>query len=173
MSAPVILAYGKDQISHMWGDYQSSFDVIPVDMVANAAIAAMAKHGCGNVSELKVYNVTSSSHANPLRVGELMDFSRQHLRESPLTQETTKDLERMTFHSSLEGFTSSVSSTIAKLEREMMENGEGEAESHTALSRKGKRKLNYLVSLARTYEPYAFFQARYITHYLDLFFFFN
>ncbi|CAA7060508.1 unnamed protein product [Microthlaspi erraticum] len=128
MSAPFILAYGKDQISHMWGDYQASFDVIPVDMVANAAIAAMAKHGCGNVSELNVYNVTSSSHANPLSVGELMDFSRQHL---------------------------------PKQEREMMNNGEGEAESHTALSRKGKRKLYYFVSLARTYQPYAFFQARF------------
>ncbi|CAA7060505.1 unnamed protein product [Microthlaspi erraticum] len=162
MSAPFILAYGKDKISHIWGDYQSSFDVIPVDMVANATIAAMAKHGCGNnVSQLKVYNVTSSSHANPLRAGELVDFARQHLRESPLTEETTKDLERMTFHSSLEGFTSSVSSTIATLERERMKNGEGEAESHTELSRKGKRKLKYIVSLARTYQPYGFFYARF------------
>ncbi|CAH8360440.1 unnamed protein product [Eruca vesicaria subsp. sativa] len=68
MTAPLILAYGKDQIAHMWGDYQSSCDIIPVDMVVNAAISAMAKHGCG-VSELKAYNVTSSSHAKPLRLG--------------------------------------------------------------------------------------------------------
>ena len=76
MSAPLILAYGKDHIADMWGDYKSSCDIIPVDMVANATIAAMAKHGCG-VSEMKAYNVTSSSsHANLLRLGELMDFSQ-------------------------------------------------------------------------------------------------
>lgn len=158
MSDPVILAYGKGQISDFWGDYESLMDIIPVDMVANAAIAAMAKHGCGNFPELKVYNVTSSSHVNPLRVGQLMDLSHQHLCESPLT-ETVIDLTRMKFHNSLEGFTSSVFSTIAKQERET--NNEGrEAESHTALSMKGKRMLNYFVSLARTYKPYTFFQAR-------------
>lgn len=67
------------------GAYQSSCYIIPVDMVANATIAAMAKHGCG-VAELKAYNVTSSYHANPLRHGELMDFSHQHLRDSPLIE---------------------------------------------------------------------------------------
>ncbi|KAF2620162.1 hypothetical protein F2Q68_00041638 [Brassica cretica] len=112
----------------------------------------MGKHSRG-VSELKVYNVTSSSHANPLRLGELMDLSRQHLCDSPFT-ETFMELERMKFHSSLEGFTSSIFNRIAKHER-------GDADSHTALSMKGKRRLNYFVSLARTYEPYTFFRARF------------
>ena len=151
MSDPIILAYGKGQMSDLWGDYKSLVDIIPVDMVVNATIAAMAKHSRG-VSELKVYNVTSSSHANPLRLGELMDLSRQHLCDSPFT-ETFMELERMKFHSSLEGFTSSIFNRIAKHER-------GDADSHTALSMKGKRRLNYFVSLARTYEPYTFFRAR-------------
>ncbi|KAJ0246810.1 Fatty acyl-CoA reductase 6 [Hirschfeldia incana] len=152
MSDPIILAYGKGQISDFWADYQSLMDFIPVDMVANATIAAMAKHSRG-VSELKVYNVTSSSHVNPLRVGELMDLAHQHLRDSPLTV-IKNNLERMKFHSSLEGFTSSVFNTLAKHER-----GDAEAQ-HTGLSMRGKRMLNYFVSLARTYEPYTFFQAR-------------
>ncbi|XP_010484816.1 PREDICTED: fatty acyl-CoA reductase 6, chloroplastic-like [Camelina sativa] len=105
MTNPIIVAYAKGQLADFWGDSLALLDVIPVDMVVNAAIAAMAKHGCG-VSELKVYNVTSSSHSNPMRVGELMDLSHQHLRDSPL-EETVIDLERMKFHSSLEGFTSS------------------------------------------------------------------
>ncbi|KAL0867047.1 hypothetical protein Bca101_046165 [Brassica carinata] len=160
MTSPVILGNGKDQIPDLLGDYQSSCDVIPVDMVANAIIAAMAKHGCGYVPEVKVYNVTSTSHANPLRLGEVMDFSHKHLCDSPLTETTTKDLERMKFHSSLEEFTSSVSNAITKQEKEM-KNGEGEAESHTTLSMKGKRTLKYFVSLAKTYQPYMFFQARF------------
>ncbi|KAF8104280.1 hypothetical protein N665_0175s0009 [Sinapis alba] len=161
MTAPLILGNGKDQIPDLFGDYQSSCDVIPVDMVANAIIAAMAKHGCGNVlPEVKVYNVTSTSHVHPLRMGEIMDFSYQHLCNSPLTETTTKDLERMKFHSSLEDFTSSVSNAITKQEREM-KNREGEVESHTTLSMKGKRKLKYFVSLAKTYQPYMFFQARF------------
>ncbi|CAH8360490.1 unnamed protein product [Eruca vesicaria subsp. sativa] len=116
----------------------------------------MAKHGCG-VSELKAYNVTSSSHANPLRLGELSDFSHQYLCDSPFT-EAVMELERMKFHSSLEDYTSSVSNRIAKQEGEMRSR---RGESPTMLSMKGKRKLKYLVSLARTYQPYAFFQARF------------
>uniref|UniRef100_M4CGB6 Fatty acyl-CoA reductase n=1 Tax=Brassica campestris TaxID=3711 RepID=M4CGB6_BRACM len=159
MSAPLILAYGKDHIPHLLGDYQSYFDIIPVDMVVNATIAAMSKHGCGNVPELKLYNVTSTSHPNPLTLGELMDFSQQHLLDSPL-RETTKELDRIKFHSSIESFTSSVFNTIVKQERET-NNGEGEAESHTPLSMKGKRKLKYFESLAKIYQPYMFFQTRF------------
>lgn len=59
MSAPLILAYAKDHIPHLPGDYQSYFDLIPVDLVVNATIAAMLKHGRVNVPELKIYNVTS------------------------------------------------------------------------------------------------------------------
>ncbi|KAJ4896013.1 fatty acid reductase 6 [Raphanus sativus] len=128
-------------------------DFILVDMVVNATIAAMAKHSRFGVSVLKVYNVTSSSHANSLRVGELMDLAHhQHLCDFPLT--VTKNLENMKLHSSLEGFTLSVFNTITKHER-------GDADSHTGLSMKGKRMLNYFVSLARTYEPYTFFQVRF------------
>ncbi|WZZ66368.1 hypothetical protein YC2023_077738 [Brassica napus] len=139
-SAPLILAYAKDHIPHFLGDYQSYFELIPVDLVVNATIAAMSKHGRGNVPELKLYNVTSKSHPNPLRLGELMDFfSQQYLCDSPL-RETTKDLDRIKFHSSIESFTSYVSNTIAKQERET-KNGGGEAESHSPLYMKGKRKL--------------------------------
>ncbi|KAG2325627.1 hypothetical protein Bca52824_008355 [Brassica carinata] len=134
-----IVIIRPNQIPDLFGDYQSSCDVIPVDMVANAIIAVMAKHGCGNVPEVKVYNVTSTSHAHPLRMGEIMDFSYQHLCDSPLTETTTKVFELM---------------------KRAMKNGEEEAESHTTLSMKGKRKLKYFVSLAKTYQPYMFFQAR-------------
>ncbi|WZZ05216.1 hypothetical protein YC2023_091137 [Brassica napus] len=156
MSDPIILAYGKGQISGLWGDSQSFADIIPVDMVVNATIAAMAKHGCG-FSEFKVYNVTSS-HANPLRVAELMDLCYQHLYDFPLT---VIDLARMKFHSSLESFTSSVFDIIAKQERGTKNEGGEAEESHTTLSFKGRGILNYFVSLARTYEPYTFFKARF------------
>ncbi|XP_010427501.1 PREDICTED: fatty acyl-CoA reductase 6, chloroplastic-like [Camelina sativa] len=152
MADPIVMAYAKGQISDFWGDSQALLDVIPVDMVVNAAIAAMAKHGCG-VPEFKVYNVTSSSHSNPLRVGEWMDLTHQYLCDSPL-EETVTDLVRMKFHTSLEGFTSSLLNTITKHERKINNEGGG-------LSMKGYRKLNYFVSLARTYEPYTFFQARF------------
>lgn len=57
MTAPLILSNGKDKIPDLLGDSQSTCDVIPVDMVVNATIAAMAKHGSG-VSELNLYNVS-------------------------------------------------------------------------------------------------------------------
>ncbi|VVB05912.1 unnamed protein product [Arabis nemorensis] len=159
MTAPLILSNGKDKIPDLLGDSQSTCDVIPVDMVVNATIAAMAKHGSG-VSDLNLYNVSSTSNPNPLRFRELMDLSHQYLCESPL-RETSKDLERMKFHSSLESFIFSVSKTIAKQERQMHNGEEGEVESHTTLSIKGMRKLNYFVSLATTYQSYLFFQTRF------------
>ncbi|KAH0873958.1 hypothetical protein HID58_071320 [Brassica napus] len=120
MSDPIILAYGEGQISGIWGDSQSFADIIPVDMVVNATIAAMAKHGC------------------------------------------VIDLARMKFHSSLERFTSTVFDIIAKQERETKNEGREAEESNTTLSFRGRRILNYFVSLARTYEPYTFFQARFV-----------
>ncbi|EFH54361.1 hypothetical protein ARALYDRAFT_324181 [Arabidopsis lyrata subsp. lyrata] len=151
MVDPIIIAYGKGLISGFCADSTSLMDITPVDMVANAAIAVMAKHGSGGVQELKVYNVTSSSHSNPLRFGELMDLSYQHLRNSPLG-ETVIDLAPMKFHSSLECFSSSVYNDIRKQERD----------SHiSTLSKKGNRRLDYFVSLARIYKPYMFFQARF------------
>ncbi|XP_010504577.1 PREDICTED: fatty acyl-CoA reductase 6, chloroplastic-like [Camelina sativa] len=150
MVDPIIVGYGKGQISGFWADSKSLLDITPVDMVVNAAITAMAKHGCG-VPELKVYIVASTSHANPLRFGELMDLSYQHLRDSPL-EDTEIDLAPMKYHSSLESFTSSLSN---KMKRK-------EGVSHiSTMSDKGKRRLNYLVSMARIYKPYMFFQARF------------
>ncbi|CAH8376936.1 unnamed protein product [Eruca vesicaria subsp. sativa] len=87
-----------------------------------------------------------------------MDLAYQHLCDFPLT---VIDLPRWKFHSSLDGFTSSVFDIIAKQERGTKNEG-GEAEkSHTTLSFRGRRILDYFVSLARTYEPYTFFQARF------------
>ncbi|XP_010427503.1 PREDICTED: fatty acyl-CoA reductase 6, chloroplastic-like [Camelina sativa] len=151
MVDPIIVGYyGKGQISGFWADSKSLLDITPVDMLVNAAITAMAKHGCG-VPELKVYTVTSSSHANPLRFGELMDLSYQHLRDSPM-ENTEIDLAPMKYHSSLESFTSSLSN---KMKRK-------EGESHiSTMSDKQKRRLKYLVSMARIYKPYMFFQARF------------
>ncbi|XP_010427505.1 PREDICTED: fatty acyl-CoA reductase 6, chloroplastic-like [Camelina sativa] len=151
MVDPIIVGYGKGQISGFLADSKSLLDITPVDMVVNAAITAMAKHGSG-VPELKVYTVTSTSHANPLRSGELMDLSYQHLRDSPL-EDKEIDLAPMKYHSSLESFTSSLSN---KMKRK-----EGESHIVSTMSDKGKRRLNYLVSMARTYKPYMFFQARF------------
>ncbi|ESQ46933.1 hypothetical protein EUTSA_v10028176mg [Eutrema salsugineum] len=131
-----------------------------------ASEAVKKFHGSEEIKKLKELGIERNKVKNFL-FGELMDFSRQHLCDSPLTTTVIDlevmrkiDLELMKFHSSLKGFTSSVSNTIAKQEREM-KNGGGGGEPHTTLSIKGKRKLNYFVSLARTYQPYTFFQARF------------
>ncbi|KAI4333220.1 hypothetical protein L6164_018056 [Bauhinia variegata] len=67
---PFILSYGKGLLSEVFADPEAVIDAVPVDMVVNASIAAMAKHGnAANRSEVKVYNL-GSSMANPISIAQ-------------------------------------------------------------------------------------------------------
>ncbi|KAL0452868.1 UNVERIFIED_CONTAM: Fatty acyl-CoA reductase 2 [Sesamum latifolium] len=67
MFDPVIISYGKGQLPAYLADPQVHMDIIPVDMVVNSTIAAIAKHGTNSYKpELNVYHVASGV-VNPLR----------------------------------------------------------------------------------------------------------
>ncbi|KAI4332901.1 hypothetical protein L6164_017774 [Bauhinia variegata] len=105
---PFILSYGKGLLSEVFADPEAVIDVVPVDMVVNASIAAMAKHGnAANRSELKVYNL-GSSMANPISVGNIFEYAYDHFKSSPLpdSKENEIGLFRMNFFSSMDSYSS-------------------------------------------------------------------
>ncbi|GMY22230.1 fatty acyl-CoA reductase 2-like [Fagus crenata] len=77
MLDPVIISYGKGQLPGFIGDPKTIVDVVPLDMVVNASIAAIAKHGIAAKPELNVYHVGSST-INPLVLSDVFKFSCDH-----------------------------------------------------------------------------------------------
>ncbi|XP_010559064.1 PREDICTED: fatty acyl-CoA reductase 6, chloroplastic-like [Tarenaya hassleriana] len=141
MADPLILAYGKGQLPCLFGDPQTVVDVVPVDMVVNFAMAAMAKHGIDPKPGLSVYHPTSSV-ANPLPLHELFDLVHRHFCHSPLRDSKGEDIvtEPMKFHSSLEDFCSYI---------------------RTKSKTKSQRKIKYFEGIAKAYEPVTFTKARF------------
>ncbi|KAA8516954.1 hypothetical protein F0562_017228 [Nyssa sinensis] len=60
MIDPLIQLYGKGQITGFFMDPNGVLDVVPVDMVVNAMLAAIATHGAHGKSGTNVYQVASS-----------------------------------------------------------------------------------------------------------------
>lgn len=58
---------------------------VPLDIVVNATIAAIANHGQTRKSELNVYHVASSV-ANPLRFSEFFDYIYEYFSSDPLIE---------------------------------------------------------------------------------------
>jgi len=80
MLDPVIANYGKGQVSYFLADADTVLDLIPVDMVVNATLAAMVKHaGKPGVS---IYHVASSI-ANPVRLGNILKIIFEHFKYNP------------------------------------------------------------------------------------------
>eukprot|EP00250_Pteridium_aquilinum_P028391 c37079_g1_i1 orf=2-232(+) len=72
---PIIISYGKGQLPGFLANPTSVLDVVPVDMVANAMLAAMARHA--RIPGLHIYHVASSV-VNPLVFAKLAKMSEEH-----------------------------------------------------------------------------------------------
>lgn len=72
--------YAKGQLSALIADPDVAFDIVPVDMVANAILAVMAKHA--GKSGLEIYHMASSV-ANPIFMGELFEMFYQYFKAHP------------------------------------------------------------------------------------------
>ncbi|XP_010557956.1 PREDICTED: fatty acyl-CoA reductase 2-like [Tarenaya hassleriana] len=82
MMDPIVLCYGKGQLTGFLVDPKGVLDVVPADMVVNATLAAIAKHGTGPEPETNVYQIASSV-INPLVFEDLAVLLYQHYKSSP------------------------------------------------------------------------------------------
>ena len=89
---PLLVAYGRGRTRDFPGDAATQLDIIPVDHVVNAMLAAMAElvQARPENQGLQVYQVGSSR--NPLSVGKLLDYARLGFLRSPFRDEQGKPI---------------------------------------------------------------------------------
>ncbi|XP_031262267.1 fatty acyl-CoA reductase 2-like [Pistacia vera] len=145
MVDPFIFAYGKGYLPAFLNP-ETVVDIIPVDMVVNAIISAMAKHGITRKPELNVYHVTSS-RVNPVTMTFLFDVCYEHFKSSPIKDLKGKEVEvkRVKFLSSLEDIFSHISGAI------IPKNGVVSQELERKFCEKKIKQTKYMIQM---YEPY-------------------
>ena len=77
----LIVHYSKGRISDFPANPDIVLDVVPVDMVVNAMLAAMAKPNFGN--EVAVYQVATGTE-NPLKLGEMFKLVHEYFLKNPM-----------------------------------------------------------------------------------------
>jgi HAD superfamily hydrolase (TIGR01490 family) len=80
MAEPIIISYARGLLKEFPGVPEGTIDVIPVDMVVAAVVAAAAG---GSPAEPEITQVASGS-TNPLRYRHLVDLVREWFTEHPL-----------------------------------------------------------------------------------------
>jgi alcohol-forming fatty acyl-CoA reductase len=79
MADPIIMAYAKGVLREFPGDPESLVDIVPVDHVVNATLAAATRRP----ERPEVFHV-ASGEGNPLRYRELYEHVREYFLENPL-----------------------------------------------------------------------------------------
>ncbi|XP_062221145.1 fatty acyl-CoA reductase 2, chloroplastic-like [Phragmites australis] len=160
MVDPVIINYGKGLMTSFLGDPDCIFDVIPVDMVVNATLASMAKHGRarGPAAGMHVYQVSSS--ANPLPFRDLFRFFFQHFTRWPLIDAAGQPIlvQPMRFCDSMEQYVSHVETNT--LLRSVRRAASSERLRLRARDLRAKA-VEQIIHLGRIYEPYTFYGGRF------------
>jgi len=77
---PVILAYGRGMLARFPGNPSVRFDLIPVDLVANACVAAAAHPPSGGVRTVAIVTGTR----NPLTIEWISELITDYFRQRPL-----------------------------------------------------------------------------------------
>ncbi|KAK1367387.1 Fatty acyl-CoA reductase [Heracleum sosnowskyi] len=156
MIDPFMLLYGKGKIPGFYSDPNIALDVVPVDIVVNSTLAAIAKHGSeeskpedSNSSDDHVYQITSSV-ANPLICRDLLDMAYQHFSLCPCFDRMGNPIHisAFKFFTSLKDFLSDMKNT----------NGNEKISPRKELIR--RKSMEHLKYLAELYLPYSFFDGR-------------
>ncbi|KNA15451.1 hypothetical protein SOVF_097950 [Spinacia oleracea] len=161
MMDPVVTYYGKGLLSGFPVDPFGVIDVVPADMVVNATLAAIAKHGTGGKSEISVYQVASSVE-NPLVYGDLGDLLHQYFTRWPCidAQGRPIQVEPFKFYGSMDDFSSHIwRETVRYMSSSMMPSPNGkQTKKIENICRKAVEQAKHLASV---YEPYSFYGGRF------------
>ncbi|CAO2831475.1 unnamed protein product [Amaranthus hypochondriacus] len=157
MMDPVIKYYGNGLLSGFPVDPNGVLDVVPADMVVNATLAAIAKHGMAEKPEINIYQVASSV-VNPLVYGDLGDLLHQYFTRCPCfdTQGRPIRVEPFKFYNSMDDFSSHIwSETVHNIS--LFPKGK-HSKTIENLCRKAVEQAKHLASV---YEPYSFYGGRF------------
>ncbi|XP_031493294.1 fatty acyl-CoA reductase 2, chloroplastic-like [Nymphaea colorata] len=143
MADPLIVYYGKGQLNLFTAEGKTIVDLVPADMVINAILAALVRHGSSGVAGLNIYQIGTSS-INPLRFDELFNHCYEHYLSFPLIDSEGKfvHIEKMKLFDTLADISSYFS---------IGENGR----------LKKAKDMHILRKLSVTYEPYTSYKGRF------------
>ncbi|MCH9651385.1 MAG: AMP-binding protein [Deltaproteobacteria bacterium] len=157
VSDPLLVAYGRGRTTEFPGSAETPLELIPVDFVVNALIAALAalpsKLDTAVTEPIPVYQLGSSR--NPITLGELMNWARQGFAQTPLLDTVGKPvapgsasfIEPDRYQESLEVQRRRIRASIRWVPRRRTSPGRlrlGSAE----------RSLDHLIHLLEVYRPY-------------------
>ncbi|KAI7729221.1 hypothetical protein M8C21_015703 [Ambrosia artemisiifolia] len=163
MMDPIVLYYGKGQLSGFLVDPNGVLDVVPADMVINATMAAMAKHMAnGKTEENYIYHIASSV-VNPLVFKDLAGLLYEHFNSSPCL-----DLKGKPVHVPIMQLYRSMDEFSAHIWKDAM-NRSGLTSLASTNNEKLTLKLENICKksveqakyLANIYEPYTFYGGRF------------
>jgi hypothetical protein len=86
---PLILAYASRGLTHLPGRSRNVFDIVPVDLVANACVVAAAHPPQERVRTIAI----ASSARNPLAIGDLAEQIRRFFLRQPLQARNGSPIE--------------------------------------------------------------------------------
>ncbi|KAH6834884.1 hypothetical protein C2S53_003884 [Perilla frutescens var. hirtella] len=156
MYDPVIISYGKGQLPAYLADSDLHTDIVPVDMVVNTTIAAVAKHGISSKPQLNVYHV-ATDYVNPLRFGDMFEYIYQHFSADPLPE--WEGVTQMKLFDEFSEFSNYIRDEIS--ERCGMRNGNGM--TIQKVQRQHRARVAYAEQVCKMYEFIGFFKARFHT----------
>jgi len=135
---------------------------VPADMVVNATLASMAKHGGGAASGpgMHVYHVSSST-VNPLVFGDLSRFLFHHFTRCPYSDAAGQPIlvPPMRLFDTMEQFASYVETDA------LLRSVRASSSSSPALAQRARdlcaRSVEQTVHLGSIYQPYTFYGGRF------------
>lgn len=163
MADPILLSYGRSQLHSFPGTSSALVDLVPVDFVASAALAALS--GLLDGSELRpdgappIYQVGSSS-SNPLTLSTLADHAKSAFSKDDVHDWGTSDVPR----GKLRLVESKRFFRGLSLKRWLMRASRGIVFGSSRFAQRlgaGERTLDQLTYLARIYSPYLLSSATY------------
>ncbi|KAJ4796456.1 Fatty acyl-CoA reductase [Rhynchospora pubera] len=161
MMDPIVLYYGKGQLTGFLVETHGVLDVVPADMVVNATVAAMAKHGSCTDPGMHIYHV-ASSNVNPLVFSHLANIMLEHFSVSPYMDPTGQPIpvQPMKLFHEMSKFSDFIYADAMEKSAKVAGpvSNERVSDRLKALCMKLVEQAKYLATI---YEPYTFYGGRF------------
>ncbi|XP_055811608.1 fatty acyl-CoA reductase 2, chloroplastic-like [Solanum dulcamara] len=152
---PSLFLYGKGELPGLYGDPDTHVDVIPVDLVVNATMAAIAKHGYLLSPQLNVYHL-ATTFVNPISIHQVFDYCYEYFTLFPFVNSKGDKIEvkEMKYFDKISDFSNYIWEVLSKQHR-VQDLSEKEL---LKIQMRFKRKVEFLKNFSKLYEPYAFYK---------------
>ncbi|XP_010325917.1 fatty acyl-CoA reductase 2, chloroplastic-like isoform X2 [Solanum lycopersicum] len=157
---PSIFLYGKGELPAIYCDQDTDVDLIPVDVVVNATMAAIAKHGYLQSPQLNVYHLATTL-VNPVAIHQLFDYCYEYFTLFPFVNSKGDKIEvkEMKYFDKISDFSNYIWEVLSK-QHKVQDLSEKEL---LKIHMRFKRKVEFLNNFSKLYEPYGFYRGRFHT----------